>query len=150
MSNKAYISLTFAFLLFTFAFNFGCGKYITQYSAPMIISRYPVNGASGVGSAETLWIKFSKSMDMENTNLEALLMMVKFANDMTAVATFEPLLTPEAIWSDNSSKLTVKNVIFTSIEAGARVHIMASREAFQDMNGLYLPENTNLFNYTLQ
>jgi len=150
MNNKTYVFLTFALLLFSFTFVSGCGKYVAQYSAPVVISRYPVNGASGIGSHETIWLKFSKSADENNMNISQLGSKIKWAGDMMATATFEPSLTPEAVWSEDNTKLTIKNVYFTSIEAGARVHITASREAFQDVNGLYLQENANLWNYTLQ
>jgi hypothetical protein len=53
MTKKIYIFLTFALCLFAFAMISGCGKYITQYSAPVIIERYPVSGTGGVGSTET-------------------------------------------------------------------------------------------------
>ena len=150
MNDKIYIFLIFSFLLFTFSFITGCGKYITQYSAPVIIARHPTNEASGISSNETLWIKFSKSMDENNMGTPELFAKVVFASDMTATATFYPDLTCEAVWSDDNTVLTIRNVFFISTEAAARVHIISSREAFIDTNGLYITEGAKLWNYTLQ
>lgn len=150
MNKKIYFFLIFALLFLTFAFTSGCGKYAAQYSAPVILSRFPTDEAADVSSRETIWVIFSKSMNADNASYEALLAMISFAGNMNAIATSEQPLTPEAVWSENSTKLTIRNVIFTSTEAGARVHMIASREAFEDMNGLYLQEDANLWNYTLQ
>ncbi len=148
MTKKLYIFLTFALCLFSFAAISGCGKYITQYSAPVIIERYPVSGAGGIGSYETLWVKFSKSMDTNGSSIAELLSKIKFAADMTATATFYPDPTPEAVWSESDSKLTITNIFFIA-NPGNSIHVQSSKEAFQDVNGQYLTENANLWNYTL-
>ncbi len=148
MTKKIYILLTFTLCLFAFIMISGCGKYITQYSAPVIISRYPVAGAGGIGTTETLWIKFSKSMDTNGSSVSDLLSKIKVAADMTATVTFYPDLTPEAVWSESDSRLTVTNLFFVAFP-GNRMHIQSSKEAFQDVNGQYLTENADLWDFTL-
>jgi hypothetical protein len=148
MTKKIYIFLTFALCLFTFFMISGCGKYITQYSAPVIIERYPVAGTGGIGSSETLWIKFSKSMDTNSSSIADFINKIKIAPDMTATVTFYPFPSPEATWSEDDSKLTITNVFFVA-NPGNRIHIQSSKEAFQDVNGQYLTENADLWNFTL-
>lgn len=148
MTKKIYTFLAFALCLFTFSFILGCGKYITQYSAPVIIERFPVSGIGGIGSSETLWIKFSKSMDTNSSSISDFINKIKIAPDMTATVTFYPFPSPEATWSEDDSKLTITNVFFVS-NPGNRIHIQSSREAFQDVNGLFLTENADLWNFTL-
>ena len=150
MDNKKYTFLIFAFVMLAFTFVSGCGRYIVQYTAPSVIASSPAMGATGAASNETLTVKFSKAMDISNMDLAGLVSKVKFAPDMNAVITFDAAVTPEALWSEDNSVLTVTNVRFVSSDAGARVHIIASREAFIDRNGLYLPEDSALWNYTLQ
>jgi hypothetical protein len=150
MSDKKDIFLTFALLFFTFTFVPGCGRYITQYSAPTIISRSPAIDATLVSSHEVIWLKFSKIMDINNLDLSQLQSIIKSADDMNAVITTDAVLTPEAVWVEDNTKLVVTNVIFTSIEGAARVHLIASKEGFGDTNGLFLQENTDLWNYTLE
>lgn len=150
MKNKIFNFLVFALLFLTFGFICGCGKYFTQYSAPTIISRSPVIGATLVPSHEVLWLKFNKTMDINNLDLSQLVSKVRSANDMNAVITIDATLTPEAAWEEDNTKLIISNVFFTSIESAARVHLIASKEAFEDNNGLYLQENADLWNYTLE
>jgi hypothetical protein len=149
MNNKIYIFLIFSFILLTFAFNSGCGKYITQYSAPVIIDRYPANGATGVASGETIWVKFSKTMNENNMTLSELGQKMKAATDMTAVATFYPELTPEVTWVEDNTKLVVTNVFFVGTTDDI-VHLISSKDAFVDTNGLFLQEDAVLWNYKLQ
>jgi len=149
MNKKTYALLAFGLCLLAFAFISGCGKYATQYSAPVIIERFPVAGAGGVGTNETMWIKFSKSMDTTGlTSIDSLASKIKFSSDMTATVTFYPDATPEVIWSDDDTKMTFTNIFFVA-NAGSRIHYQASMEAFQDRNGLYLAESTDLWNFTL-
>lgn len=150
MKTKINFFLTFALFLLTFAFVSGCGKYFTQYSAPTIISRSPAIGATAVSSHEVLWLKFSKGMDVSNLDLSQLSSKIKSSGDMSAAITIDPILTPEAVWLEDNTMLVIYNVFFTSSESSARVHLTASKEAFIDVNGLYLPENTELWNYNLQ
>jgi hypothetical protein len=149
MNKKIYFFLTFALCLLTFSFISGCGKYMAQYSPPVIIERYPVAGAGGVGTFETIWVKFSKSMDTSGlTSIESVGSKIKFASDMTATVTFYPYATAEVIWSDDDTKLTFANIFFIA-NPGNRIHIQTSKEAFQDVNGQYLTENADLWNFTL-
>jgi hypothetical protein len=149
MNKKTYTFLAFALCLLTFAFISGCGKYATQYSAPVIIERYPVAGTGGVGTTETMWIKFSKSMDTSGlTSIDSLATKIKYVSDMTATVTFYPDATPEVIWSDDDTIMTFINLFFIA-NTGSRIHLQASLEAFQDRNGLYLAENADLWNFTL-
>ncbi len=150
MDNKKYIFLIFSIFILTFAFVSGCGRYVVQYTAPVILSSSPASGATNVPSDETLSIQFSKSMDSANTDINGLMTKIKVASDMTATVTFDASTTPEAVWNGDFTVLTIMNIRFVSAEAAARVHIVASWEAFIDRNGLYLPENTELWNYTLQ
>jgi hypothetical protein len=148
MNKNVFLFLTFTLLVLTFAVTSGCGKYMAQYSAPVILERYPVLGVGGVGSGETLWVKFSKSMDTSGFSLAEIGSKIKFPIDMTATATFYPDITPEMTWSDDDTKLTMANFFFIA-NPGNRVHMQASKEAIQDTNGQYLTENADLFNYTL-
>jgi hypothetical protein len=149
MNKKIYIFLVIAFCLSSFVIISGCGKYATQYSAPVILARYPAAGAGGIGTTETLWIKFSKSMDPAGiSSIDALSTKIKFASDSTATVTTEPGITPEVIWSEDNSRLSLVNLYFTA-NSGDKIHFQSSREAFQDVNGLYLPENSELWNFTL-
>lgn len=148
MTKKLYIFLTCALCFLTFSIISGCGKYATQYSAPVIIERYPVAGAGGIGSTEAIWVKFSKSMDTNGSSIADIANKIKFAADTTATVTFYAYPTPEAVWSEDDSKLTITNFFFIA-NPGNRIHIQASKEAFQDVNGLYLTENADLWNFTL-
>ncbi len=149
MKKKIYILLIVVFCISSFAFLFGCGKYAAQYSAPVILERFPAEGTGGIGTTETLWIKFSKSMDTTGLNsINAIATNIKFATDNTAMVTFEPGVTPEVVWSEDNSKLTLVNLFFTA-DSGNRIHIQSSREAFQDVNGLYLTENADLWSFTV-
>ena len=150
MNNKKYIFLTFALCLLAFYFASGCGRYVTQYSAPVVISRNPALDAGSIPTNESIWVKFSKAIDAGSIDMNTLMNKIKFAADCTAVATFDPLVSPEAKWEEDNTKLTILNVSFVSLESGARVHILASKEAFQDMNGLYLIEGADLWSYTIQ
>lgn len=145
-NNKSYVSLIILLCIISILFIFGCGKYMAQYSAPVIIDRYPALGAGGIGSGETLWVKFSKSMDTSGTSISDIGNKIKFAPTVTA--TFYPDVTPEIIWSDDDTKMTMTNFFFIA-NPGNSVHIQASKEAFQDTNGQYLTENADLLNYTL-
>jgi hypothetical protein len=149
MKNKIFISLIFSLCILAFAFASGCGKYIAQISPPVILTRSPVLGAGGVASTEALWLKFSKSMDTGGTSVTEILSKVKIGIDMTATATFDPSLTPEATWSESDTKLTITNVIFVPVP-GNVVHIISSKESFQDTNGNFLGEGIDLWNYTLE
>jgi Bacterial Ig-like domain len=148
MNKRTYMFFTSALLLLTFAFCTGCGKYLTQYSAPYIVSSQPAIGATGIVSTETLWVKFNKSMDGAAIDVSALGSKLSFPQQMTAVPTFFADTTPEVYWSENATKLTITGVNFISGE-GSRVYIVATREGFMDANGLYLPENTVMWDYTL-
>lgn len=148
MKNKIYIFLTFAFLLLTFAFISGCGKYAAQYSAPVIISRYPALGADGIGSAEALWVKFSKRMDTSGTSFNDLINKIVPALDNKATVLIFPDITPESFWLEDDTRLVIRNIFFVASPEG-RVHILASREAFKDMDDLKIPENATLWDYTL-
>jgi len=148
MNKNIFLLLTFTLLISSFAVISGCGKYAAQYSAPVIIERYPAAGAGGRGSGETLWVKFSKSMDTSGFSTSEIGSKIKFPIDMTATATFYPDITPEIIWSDDDTVLTMTNFFFIA-NPGNRVHIQASKEAIQDKNGQFLTENADLFNYTL-
>jgi hypothetical protein len=128
--------------------NFGCGKYVEQYSAPTIISSYPaLNGISSI-SGETIWVKFSKKMDTEGYNLANIQSKFKFAPDMTAVSTTYPELTPEVYWTEDDSKLVVSNFFFL-ITGDAKVHITASLEAIKTVSGQYINENSDLWLFTV-
>ncbi|MFH1710603.1 MAG: hypothetical protein ABH860_06045 [bacterium] len=149
MTKNTYIFLAFTLCLLTFTFTFGCGKYTVQYSAPVILERSPTSGAGSIESTETLWIKFSKSMDTTGvSSISALATKIKYATDMTATVTFDAGLTPEVVWSDDDTKLTLRNVFFIA-SPGNKVHFQASREAFQDVSGLYITENAILWSFTL-
>ena len=132
------------------AFASGCGRYVVQYTAPVVIAMTPAEGTTGVPSNESLVVQFSKSMSTTNMDIAGVIARVKYASDMNAVATYDAALTPEAVWSSDNSILTINNMRFVSSDAGAIVHIVASKDAFVDVNGLYLPENTELWNYKLQ
>jgi hypothetical protein len=149
MKKKIYILLIVVFCISSLAFIFGCGKYAAQYSAPVILERFPVAGAGGIGTTETLWIKFSKSMDTSGlTSIDALATKIKFATDNTAAVTFVPGTTPEVVWSEGDSKFSLVNLYFTA-DPGSKIHFQSSREAFQDVNGQFLTENAELWNFTL-
>ena len=148
VNNKIYIFLIFSFIFFTFTFNSGCGKYVTQYSAPVIINRYPANGATGVASGETIWVKFSKTMNENNMTLSELEQKIKLAT--TATTTFYPELTPEVVWLEENTKLVLTNVFFVGTTTEAVVHLISSKDAFEDTNGLFLQEDAVLWNYQLQ
>jgi len=148
MSNKIYILLAFSLVLLTFAAISGCGRYAAQYSAPVVLERYPPAGTGGIGTTETLWVKFSKSMDTSGFSTVEIWNKIKHATDMTATHEFYPDATPEVIWSDDDTKLTMTNFFFIA-NPGNRVHFQTSKEAFQDTNGQYITENANLWNFTL-
>ena len=149
MNKKIHILFIIAFCVSSFLFIFGCGKYATQYSAPVILARYPAAGAGGIGTTETLWIKFSKSMDPAGiSSIDALSTKIKYASDSTATVTTEPGITPEVIWSEDNSRLSIVNMYFTA-SSGNSIHFQSSKEAFQDVNGLFLPENSDLWTFTL-
>lgn len=150
MNRKTCHLLIIGLCAASFTLASGCGRYLTQYSPPTIISTNPTLEAVEISSGEVLWLKFSKSMNESDMDINTFLGKIKIASDMSAVPTTEPLLTPEAVWSSNNTVLTVNNVFLISADANGRVHILSSREAFQDKNGLFLPENTDLWNYTLQ
>ena len=150
MNNKIYIFLTIVLCLFAFSFIFGCGKYVTQYSAPVIISRYPPIGAALMGSAEVLRVKFSKHMNENNWISEEVASKIYAAADSNATPEIFPELTVEAIWSEDNTKLSVYNIFFSGSAANYVVHLVSSKEAFSDVNGLFLPENTTLWSYTLE
>ena len=134
MNKNIYIFLTLLLLVSSFAVISGCGKYMAQYSAPVIIERYPALGAGGVGSGETLWVKFSKSMDTSGFSISEIGSKIKSPIDMTATVEFYPDVTPEMKWSDDDTKLTMKN-FFMIANPGNKVHFQTSREAFQDKIG---------------
>jgi hypothetical protein len=148
MNKNIFLLLTFILCVSSFAVISGCGKYAAQYSAPVIIEHYPAVGAGGRGSGETLWVKFSKSMDTSGFSTSEIGSKIKFPIDMTATATFYPDITPEITWSDDDTVLTMTNFFFIA-NPGNRVHIQASKEAIQDVNGQYLTENADLWNFTL-
>ena len=149
MNKNIFLFLTFTLLVLTFAVTSGCGKYASQYSAPVIIERSPANGEGGIGTTETLWIKFSKSMDTTDiSSISAFASKIKFATDISAVVTSEPGVTPEVVWSENDTKLSLVNFFFIA-NPGNRIHFISSKEAFQDVNGQYLTENADLWNFTL-
>ena len=149
MNKNIFLFLTFTLLVLSFAVISGCGKYMAQYSAPVILERSPAEGAGDIGTTETLWIKFSKSMDTSGTaSIENMITKIKYATDMTATVTFYPDITPEVTWSDNDTKLTITNVFFVA-DPGNTIHIQSSKEGFQDINGQYLTENADLWNFTL-
>ena len=149
MSKNIFLFLTLALLVSTFAVISGCGKYAAQYSAPVILERHPPSGTGGIGTTETLWIKFSKSVDTSGTSsIENMIAKIKYATDMTATVTFCAGLTPEATWSDNDTELTLTNIFFVA-DPGNRIHIQSSKEAFEDVNGQYITENADLWNFTL-
>jgi hypothetical protein len=52
------------------------------------------------------------------------------------------------VWSENDTKLSFLNIFFVAAP-GNRIHIQSSKEAFQDVNGQYLTENADLWNFTL-
>ena len=149
MKNRIYIYLIFSLCLLAFAFASGCGKYIEQVAPPVILERFPASGAGPVSTAEALSIKFSKSMDTGQTSPAELLNKVKIGFDMTATATFYPTLTPEAAWSESDTKLTITNIFFIPVP-GNVVHIISSKESFQDTNGNFLTEGIDLWNYTVE
>jgi hypothetical protein len=149
MKREIYTLLIVVICISSLAFINGCGKYIAQYSAPVILESFPAAGAGGIGTNETLWVKFSKSMDTTGlTSTDALANRIKFASDNTATVTFEPGITPEVVWSDDDTKLSLVNFFFTAAP-GNTIHFQSSREAFQDVNGLFLSENADLWNFTL-
>jgi hypothetical protein len=148
MNKNIFLFLTLVLLALSFTVISGCGKYMAQYSAPVIIERFPAAGAGGVGSGETLWVKFSKSMDTSGFSVSEIGSKIKFPVDMTATATFYPDITPEMTWSDDDTKLTMSNFFFIA-NPGNKVHFQTSKEAFQDTNGQFVTENADLLNYTL-
>jgi len=149
MNKNIFLLLTLALLISTFAVISGCGKYAAQYTAPLILERFPAAGAGGIGTTETLWIKFSKSMDTTGiSSISAFASKIKFATDISAVVTSEPGITPEVVWSENDTKLSFVNLFFIA-NPGNRIHFISSQEAFQDANGQYLTENADLWNFTL-
>jgi len=150
MNKNIYLFLTFTLLILTFAVTSGCGKYMAQYSAPTIISRNPVIGAGNVASGEPLWLKFSKTMDTSGTSFDQFMTKMKFGDNMTATATIYPELTPEASWAENDSKLIITNIFFLGTPTSNEVQIISSKEALMDVNGLYIPENTVLWSYTVE
>lgn len=150
MSNRTYLIFIISVSMFTLISMSGCGKYFEQYSSPLILSRYPALGATNVPTNEIIWVKFSKRMDTFGTTIEALLAKVLFAADNSAQSGLDPSATPEAKWSENNTKLTITNVFFVSTEAAARVHILATKEGFEDLSGLYIQEHTTLWNYLLE
>ena len=151
MNNRLYIFLIFSFLLLTFSFITGCGKYATQYSAPVIISRYPPLGSGPMATNEVLWVKFSKKMN-ENNWTGSTEVMQRIYPATNSTATMETLsdVTVEALWSEDNTKLSVYNIFFTGEASNYMVHLLASREAFSDVNGLFLPENTTMWSYTIE
>jgi len=149
MNKNIFLLLTLALLVSTFTVISGCGKYAAQYSAPVILERHPPAGTGDIGTTETLWIEFSKSMDTSGTSsIENMIAKIKYATDMTATVTFCAGLTPEATWSDNDTELTLTNIFFVA-DPGNRIHIQSSKEAFEDVNGQYITENADLWNFTL-
>jgi hypothetical protein len=128
--------------------SFGCGKYATQYSSPVLLSVYPAIDATGMASDETIWIKFSKSMDPGDVTLSGLGKRLVWASDMTATPTTFAEITPEVTWSEENTKLTVKNIYFID-SPGTLVHVIASLEGFIDTNGQKLPEGTTLWKYSI-
>ena len=44
--------------------------------------------------------------------------------------------------------LTLTNIFFVA-DPGNRIHIQSSKEAFEDVNGQYITENADLWNFTL-
>jgi hypothetical protein len=149
MNNKIYLFHIFALCLLTFAFTSGCGKYIQQYSAPYIVASSPAIGATGVASGERLWVKFNKNMDGVAISISTLGRRIAFSPLMTATANYYPDLTPEVFWTESNTILNITHIFFISGEGGNRVYVIASREAFTDSNGLFLPENTKMWDYTL-
>jgi hypothetical protein len=144
---------TFSLLLVTLAFiciffNFGCGKYLVQYSAPDILSISPTIDATGIASNEQLWIKFSKAMDPGDITMSGLGKRFIWASDMTATTTFFAELTPEAYWTEENTKLILNNIFFIN-SPGTHVHIIASLEGFSDTDGKFLPEGTSMWKYDL-
>ena len=149
MDNKRYLFLIFAFLLLAFAFISGCGKYLSQYNAPTIISRYPELDAVGIGSSESIWLKFSKPMDTAAiASAEDLATKMANASNMTATIKILPGITPELIWSEDNSTLTISKIFFAA-SPESKVHIVLSKEALADVNGLFLPEKAELWDFTL-
>jgi len=148
--SRTYFIVLFACLLIAIFFNFGCGKYIKQYSSPVIISRYPVAGAASVASDEVLWVKFSKRMS-ENDYIgsEEVAQRISAATDSNATLETFPSLTVEAKWSDDNTKLTVYNRFYTGSTSNCVVHLVSAKNAFSDENGLFLPEHTTLWSYTV-
>lgn len=148
MKNRTYFLLMTAFCIITFAMISGCGKYAAQYSAPIIISRYPALGADGIGSAEALWVKFSKRMDTSGTSFNELINKIVPALDNKATIRILAGITPESFWIEDDTKLVITKVFFVASPEG-RVHILASREAFKDLDDLKISENATLWDFTL-
>ena len=149
MNKLKYNLIIFAIFIFTFAFVSGCGRYVKQYSAPVVIANSPAMGQTGVASDAALSVTFSKSMNTTNMGWPDIISKLKYAADMTATATMPAGVTPEVVWSNSDSTVTITNITFVATP-DHHVHIVASREAFMDVNGLFIPENTDLWNYNLQ
>jgi len=97
-----------------------------------------------------LWLKFSKTMDTSGTSFDQFMTKMKFGDNMTATATIYPELTPETSWAENDSKLIITNIFFLGTPTSNEVQIISSKEALVDVNGLYIPENTVLWSYTVE
>jgi hypothetical protein len=148
MKSKQYLLYILLLSIFSFCFSSGCGRYFSQYSPPVILSRYPALNAGGVGSGETIWVKFSKSIDTAGFTIGNLFGRVKVADDMTASPELFATPTAEMTWSNSDTQLTISNVFFIA-NPGNKVHILSSREAFTDTDGQMLTENAILWDYTL-
>lgn len=148
INNRVYAILIFSLLILTFCFSAGCGRYAQQFSPPVVLSRYPVLFQGGVGSGEALWVKFSKSMDTDGFDIAGVVNKIKTASDMTATVTSFASPSPEVTWSESNTKLTFTNFFMIAFP-GSRVHIVASRDAFVDVNGQDLSENADLWDYDL-
>ena len=67
---------------------------------------------------------------------------------MTATVTSFASPSPEVTWSESNTKLTFTNFFMIAFP-GSRVHLVASRDAFVDVNGQDLSENADLWDYDL-
>ena len=119
----------------------GCANYLASSSAPVIISRSPAQGETGVASNEPIVITFNKKMDQTLGSDP-----IKIYNQ------YNTALMPQTMgssWSNGGKTLTVTHEGDWSGGQGTRVYWIASKEGFSDEDGNFLLEGTVLADYYL-
>lgn len=143
MNKYSYYIYITALIIISFVMSTGCSTYLSGMSDPVILSRSPSLGATGVASNENIVITFNKKMDT-TVNLGN---AIKFDNPNNTASGPTSATTVE--WSGDGKTLSIVNPGGWTIDKGLRVYWTVSKEAFKDEEGKSVIENAVIMDYCL-